>query len=160
MNPIVLQVSISSGGVPKRAVNDAMVTVEGLVGDGWNHPNIHGGPKQAALVITVEGIEELIALGFRLSPGALGENFTTHGLDRRSVRIGHRYRVGGAVLEITKLRLPCSTIDVYGAGIQAALFDARTMAGDVTSPTWGLSGFYAAVIRPGLVRAGDAIQLL
>jgi MOSC domain-containing protein YiiM len=158
MNPIVLQVNTSSGGVPKRAVDEAMVTVEGLEGDDWNHPNIHGGKTQAVLVITVEGIEELIALGYPLYPGALGENLTTRGLDRRGVRIGQRYRAGRAVLEITKLRLPCSTIDVYGAGIQAAMFDTRTMAGDVTSPKWGLSGFYAAVIEPGVVRAGDAIE--
>lgn len=160
MMPIVLQVSTSSGGVPKRAVDEAMLTVEGFVGDSWNHPNIHGGKKQAALVVTVEGIEELIALGFALYPGALGENITTRGLNRLEIRIGQRYRAGGAVLEITMVRLPCATMDVYGAGIQAAMFDARTMAGDVRSPRWGLSGFYAAVVEPGLVRAGDAIELV
>jgi len=34
------------------------------------------------------------------------------------------------------------------------------MAGDTSSPRWGLSGFYASVIQPGLVSAGDTITLL
>ncbi|HUK36636.1 MAG TPA: MOSC domain-containing protein [Vicinamibacterales bacterium] len=157
---IVMQVSTSGGGVPKRAVAEARLQADGLVGDGWDHPNIHGGRKQAALVVTVEGIEELTALGFLLYPGALGENLTTRGLDRRTIRIGQRYRAGEAVLEITKIRCPCSTLDVYGRSIQAAMYDARTQAGDPRSPTWGLSGFYAAVVEPGIVRAGEPIELI
>jgi MOSC domain-containing protein YiiM len=33
-------------------------------------------------------------------------------------------------------------------------------AGDPGSQRWGLSGFYASVIQPGAVRAGDAIARL
>ena len=160
MSAIVLQVSTSRGGVPKRAIDEGVITTEGLVGDAWNHPNIHGGRKQAVLLITVEGIEELAALGFPIYPGALGENITSRQLDRTTIRIGQRYRVGTAVMQITKVRGPCATLNVYGTGIQAAMYDARTQAGDVTSPKWGLSGFYAAVVEPGIVRAGDSIELV
>ena len=156
----ILQVSTSAGGVPKRAVHEGLLRPGGLVGDGWDHPNIHGGRKQAALLITVEGIEELAALGYPLYPGALGENLTTRGLDRQTVRIGQRYRAGDAVIEITKLRHPCSTLDMYGRGLQQAMFDARTLAGDTMSPMWGLSGFYAAVVTPGIVRPGEPIELI
>ena len=58
------------------------------------------------------------------------------------------------------MRLPCDTLSVYGAGIQAALYDARAQAGDSSTPVWGLSGFYASVIEPGFVRPGDPIALL
>jgi MOSC domain-containing protein YiiM len=160
MPALVVQVNTSRGGVPKRAIEEATLTRDGVAGDAWNHPNIHGGPRQAALLITVEGIEELAALGFPLSPGALGENLTSRGLDRRRIRLGQRYRVGSAVLEITKMRVPCATLNVYGKGIQAAMYDKQTQAGDATSPKWGLSGFYAAVVEPGVARAGDAIELL
>ncbi len=156
----VVQISISQGGVPKRAVSEAEVTPGGIVGDAWAHPQIHGGPGHAILLVTAEGIEELVTQGFPLFHGALAENITTLGLDRRSVRDGHRYRVGGVVLEISKRRAPCSTLNVYGTGIQAAIFDAQMKAGDPESPRWGLSGFYASVIRTGLMRVGDSITLI
>ena len=57
------------------------------------------------------------------------------------------------------MRTPCATLDVYGSGIQAAMYDARVQAGDPESQRWGLSGFYASVVQPGMVRAGDTIAL-
>ena len=112
------------------------------------------------MLITAEGIEELVALGFPLYPGALGENITTRGLDRRSLRLGQRYRVGEVVIELSEVRVPCGTLNVYGGHIQAAMYDAQARAGDPASLRWGLSGFYASVVCPGLIRAGDAISLL
>jgi hypothetical protein len=66
---IIVQINVSRGGVPKRPVAKADVVIQGLVGDSWDHPNIHGGTKQAVLSITAEGIDELSALGFPLFPG-------------------------------------------------------------------------------------------
>jgi MOSC domain-containing protein YiiM len=160
MPAVVVQISISQGGIPKLAVPSAEVSADGVVGDGWRHRQIHGGPAQAILLMTAEGIEELVAQGFPLFHGAMGENITTHGLDRRSVRAGQRYRLGEVVLEISKQRAPCQTLNVYGAGIQAALFDAQVKAGDPASPRWGLSGFYASVVRTGAIRVGDSITML
>lgn len=159
-SPTVVQLSISQGGVPKRAVPSAEATHGGIVGDGWRHPQIHGGPSKAVLLITAEGVEELAAQGFPVYPGALGENITTRGLDRRSLRLGQRYRIGEAVIELSEIRVPCGTVNVYGKGIQAAMYDAQTRAGDPASPRWGLSGFYASVVCAGLIHAGDAISLV
>ena len=39
------------------------------------------------------------------------------------------------------------------------MYDARVQAGDPDSPRWGLSGFYASVVRPGPAQAGDPIAL-
>ena len=52
----ILQINISPGGIPKRPIPEATVTVEGILGDRWAHPEIHGGPNQAVLLITAEGI--------------------------------------------------------------------------------------------------------
>ena len=155
----VVQLSISPGGIPKRAVAQANVTSSGIVGDSWAHPNIHGGPNQALLLITSEGIDELIAQGFSLFYGALGENLTTSGIDRREMRVGQRYRAGDVFLELTKLRAPCDTLNVY-PGIQAAIYDPQVKAGDPSSPRWGLSGFYARVLKGGAVRQHDIITLV
>ena len=156
----IVQINISPGGIPKRPIAEAEVTPEGIRGDSWAHPQIHGGRKQALLLITSEGIQELIESGYPLYAGALGENLTIAGLDRRQMRIGQRYRAGEVFLELTKIRTPCSSLDVYGASIKQAVYDAQVQAGDVSSPRWGLSGFYARVIRAGIVRPRDIIQLV
>ena len=158
MTGTVLQVNVSQGGIPKREIPAGALTAAGITGDAWRY-RFHGGPKQAVLLITLEGIQELVARGFPLYPGALGENLTTQGLDRRALRFGQRLRVGGATIELTKMRQPCATLDVYGPGIQTAMYDARVVKGDHTSPLWGLSGFYASVVEPGTVRPGDPVSV-
>ena len=158
MTGTVLQVNISRGGIPKQAIPSGDLTAEGVTGDAWRFP-FHGGARQAVLLITMEGIDELVAQGFPLFPGALGENLTTRGLDRRALRFGHRLRVGDATIELTRMRQPCATLNVYGPGVQAAMYDARVVKGDPESPRWGLSGFYASVVEPGTVRPGDTITL-
>ena len=160
MTGTILQINISPGGIPKRPIDEAMVTADGIRGDAWAHPQFHGGPNQALLLITSEGIAELAAQGFPLYHGSLGENLTTAGLDRRQMRAGQRYRAGEVVLEITKRRSPCSTLDVYGPGIQRAIFDAQAKANDPSTPRWGLSGFYARVLTPGVIRPHDIITLV
>jgi MOSC domain-containing protein YiiM len=156
----VVQINTSRGGLPKRPVLFAEVTSNGVAGDSHAHPDLHGGPRQAVLLITLEGIEELKAAGFPLYAGALGENITTSGLDRRAMRLGQRYRLGEVIVELTKMRRPCDQLTPYGEGIQKAVFDAEVKAGNTASPAWGLAGFYAAVIQPGTLRPGDRITLL
>jgi MOSC domain-containing protein YiiM len=156
----ILQINVSRGGVPKRSIPSGDVTALGIAGDVQAHPECHGGLQQALLLITSEGIEEVAALGFPVYPGALGENLTTVGLDRRGLRVGQRYRVGALIIELTKVREPCSQLNPFGPGIQQAVYDSQVQAGDPQSPRWGLSGFYAAVIQPGPIRPGDPIVLL
>lgn len=156
----VLQISVSAGGVPKHAIPEGVVTELGLEGDRHAHPELHGGPRQALLFIAAEGIEELKQAGFPLFPGALGENITTLGLDRRTWKVGGLWRVGpDVVVEFTKIRVPCKTLNRYGAGaIQRAVYDEVVKAGDPSSPHWGLSGCYARVVEHGIIHPGDIIR--
>lgn len=160
MTGVVVQVSISAGGVPNHAIDCGDVTLDGIDGDAWRHPQFHGIPKRAILLITAEGLDEIKGIGFPVYPGALGENLTTRGLDRRALRIGQRFLCGAATIQLTELRFPCGTLSVYGQGIQAAIYDARAMQADPSSDVWGLSGFYAAVMEPGVLRPGDSIAFL
>jgi MOSC domain-containing protein YiiM len=158
LSGIVLQINTSKGGVPKRPIPEAEVTPNGIVGDAWRYP-FHGGPCKAILLITAEGIDDLVTQGFPVFYGALGENITTRGLEPQSLRIGQRYRAGEVVIELSQIRLPCGTLNVYGTGIQAATYDWQAQGGDPASAQWGLSGFYASVVRPGKMRVGDTISL-
>jgi MOSC domain-containing protein YiiM len=155
----VLQINVSPGGIPKRPIPVGVVTSLGITGDSHAHPQVHGGPRQAVLLITSEGLDELKELGFPLYYGALGENLTIRGLNRRSVRIGQRYRIGDTLIEITKVRAPCETLNVY-PGVQKAIYDQEVKAGNPASPLWGLSGFYASVLQAGTIHPGEPIQLV
>ena len=76
------------------------------------------------------------------------------------MRIGDQVRAGGALLEITQPRGPCSALDVYGVSLKQDVYDAQVKRRDPASPRWGMSGFYASVVRPGPVRAGDPVEVL
>jgi MOSC domain-containing protein YiiM len=159
----ILQINVSRGGLPKRAISHGVVTPTGLEADAHAHPGIHGGPRKALLLITAEGIDELIAQGYPVFYGALGENLTTQGLERRQLRVGQRFRAGQVTIELTAVRAPCDALEIYNqpgrAPIQQAIYDAQVKAGDASSPRWGLSGFYASILQTGVIRQNDIITL-
>lgn len=160
MEGTIVQVNISLGGLPKRPVAEAFLTMHGVEGDRHAHPDIHGGDRKAVLLIAVEVIDGLAARGYPLFPGALGENLTTRGLDYRDIRIGDQLRAGGALLEITQPRGPCTQLDIYGESLKYDLYDARVKQRDHSSPRWGMSGFYTKVITSGPVGPGDIIAVV
>jgi MOSC domain-containing protein YiiM len=112
------------------------------------------------LLICSEVIDELAANGYPIYHGALGENLTIRGIDHRQLRSGQRFRAGQAVIELTKIRAPCNTLDVYGPAIKAEIYDAEVKAGNTASPKWARSGFYAAVVETGIIRRDDIIALV
>jgi MOSC domain-containing protein YiiM len=161
MTGILKLINRSPGGLPKRAVHGPVMLSEiSVEGDRWRNPVIHGGPKKAVLMASAEFIDELAARGFPVFYGAIGENLTVSGLDPHMWRPGQRYRLGKeAVIELTTLRTPCLNLDVYGPAIKSELYDAQCKAGNIASPRWAHGGFYARVIRPGMIQAGDAVIL-
>ena len=157
----VVQISRSPGGLPKRGVREARIGPLGIEGDRHAHPKIHGGPHQALLIVCAEVVEELSEEGYPLFFGALGENITTRGLDRRTLRQGQRYRLGSeVVIELTKPRGPCKALDVYDERLKSVVYDAEVKARNPRSPRWGMSGFYASVVTGGLLLPGAQIVFL
>lgn len=156
----IVQVNVSLGGLPKRPIPSGVVTLLGLEGDGHAHIGIHGGPEKAILIISSEVVDDLTGRGWPLFYGALGENLTTRGLDLQSLRIGDQIQAGGAVLQITRPRSPCTQLHVYGDMLNYELFDQRVQQKDPSSPRWGMSGFYTRVITTGTVAAGDIIAVV
>ena len=149
----ISQLNISRGGIPKREIPDARLTPLGLEGDSWSHPKIHGIPGQALLLVGHEVIAELNALGYRLFPGALGENLTTRHLDYTRLQPGQSFRIGSQCeIELTKLREPCRTLDVYNTPGLNKIQMLLKLA--------GRGGWYARVLKPGMLFQGDKIALL
>ncbi|HKW55578.1 MAG TPA: MOSC domain-containing protein [Stellaceae bacterium] len=99
--------------------------------------------------------DELRAGGFALSPGEMGENITTSGVDLLGLPTGTRLRLGGdAIVEVTGLRNPCRQLDGLRPGLMAA-----TLARDAQGALIRKAGVMAVVIAGGEVRAGDAIAV-
>jgi MOSC domain-containing protein YiiM len=159
---ILQQISRSNGGVPKFAITEpVMLTETGVEGDRQRDLRHHGGPFKGVLMIAGEVIEDLAARGFKVYPGALGENLTVTGLDPAMWRTGQQYRVGpDAVIELTTMRVPCNNLFSYGRYIGEELYDAECRAGDINSPHWARGGFYARVVRGGLLSPGSEVCLL
>ncbi len=149
----ILQVNISSGGVPKRPVAEAWVGRFGLEGDGHAEPTVHGGPHRAVCLFGIEAIRRVAAEGHPIAPGSCGENLTTEGLELGLLPVGTRLAIGERlVLELSKPVTPCATI----AGSFA---DGRFgRISPVSHPSD--ARMYARVLVEGPVRPGDSIRVL
>lgn len=138
-----------STGIYKESVTGRIMLYRfNLDGDQQADLTVHGGSDKAVYVYPSEHYPVWQAeFPDRLLPyGMFGENFTTAGLDERSVHIGDQFRIGGAVVEVTQPRMPC-----YKLGIR---FERPEMVKRFHAS--GRCGFYLAVLREGEVGTGDA----
>ena len=102
-----------------------------------------------------ELLDELTARGFAVTPGVMGENVTTRGLDLLGLPRGARLRLGAeAVVEVTGLRNPCYQLDKFQSGLMAAVLD-RDAKGRLVRK----AGIMAVVLAGGEIRPGDAIAV-
>ena len=121
-----------------------------VAGDAQADLVAHGGEHRAVYVYDVSAYRhwerELGRDDF--VPGQFGENFTVEGLPDDEVCVGDRYRVGGALFEVTQPRVTCHKVGIrLGEPRMPALLYAH-----------GRPGFYLRVLEEGEVGAGDAIE--
>jgi ferredoxin-NADP reductase/MOSC domain-containing protein YiiM len=109
----------------------------------------HGGEQRAVFVYQMDSYHywERFLGRNDFSFGQFGENFTVDGLPDNEVCIGDRYRIGGAVFEVTQPRVTC-----YRVGIRTN--EPRMPALLVAHHR---PGFYFRVLQEGEVGAGDDI---
>jgi len=127
-----------------------MLRRNNLDGDRQGDLRVHGGPNQAALMYSAGNYAKWQAEGFDFEPGSFGENLTVSGLDETTVRLGDIYRIGPAVVQVTKARGPCYKLQ-YRTGVPDLI--KRVLAN-------GRSGWYVRVLEEGAVAAGQEIVLL
>ncbi len=98
---------------------------------------------------------ELAGKGFAVTPGQMGENITTAGLDLLALPRGSLLHIGvSAVVEVTGLRNPCVQLDAFQDGLMQAVL-ARAPDGSLIRK----AGIMGIVRAGGMVWPGDAIRV-
>ncbi len=138
-----------SRGIPKRPVDELVITAEGVEGDfnRWRTEKAAGDPDQAVLLLSEEILTGLRAEGWPVGPGDLGENLLLAGLPADALTPGARLRAGEVELQISKRCDPC--VVLYGlpyVGQERGPAFVRTMR--------GRRGWFARVVRGGVLRVG------
>jgi ferredoxin-NADP reductase/MOSC domain-containing protein YiiM len=120
-----------------------------LEGDGQGDLAGHGGEQRAVMVYQADSYRywERTLGRSDFTFGQFSENFTVDGLPDDQVCIGDRYRIGGALFEVTQPRVTC-----FRVGIR--MNDPRIPALLVAHHR---PGFYFRVLEEGEVGAGDDI---
>jgi len=153
MSGRIFQLNVSSGGVPKLAVHQALVHELGMDGDAHRFPDIHGGPERALCLFSLDRILELQAEGHPIFPGAVGENVTISGLDWSALQPGIRLALGDEVqVELTSYTSPCNTIPQYFVDGNFQRISQKVHP--------GYSRIYARVLRNGTLRVGQRVELM
>lgn len=143
-------------GIDKRPAGQPVrVGKLGLAGDTICDTVNHGGLDQAVYAYASEDTEwwqQQLAdeLSFELGAGSLGENLTLRGVDVTNAVIGERWRMGGAILQVTVPRLPCSTFASY--------WNIERLPKRFVQA--GRPGAYLRVLTEGEVAAGDEVFVL
>ena len=131
----------------------------GLMGDEQADLSVHGGLEKAVYAYPSEhyafwqaarreaGLGEI---DDSLPPGSLGENLTLAGLLETAVWAGDVLKFPHCELRVTLPREPCYKFNAAMGFARASKLMAQT----------GFCGFYLAVKTPGVLRAGDAFEVV
>ena len=120
-----------------------------LDGDGQGDLAGHGGEHRAVMVYQLDSYRhwETYLQRRDFEYGQFGENLTVDGLPDHEVCVGDRYRIGGALFEVTQPRVTC-----YRIGIRMNNPQMPALLVSQRRP-----GFYCRVIEEGEIVAGDEI---
>ena len=132
--------------------------VPGLEGDEQVDLTVHGGQDKALYAYPEEHYDfwrraletEESKLSMFSSPGALGENLATRGLNETDVYLGDLWEIGEVTLQVTQPREPCFKFNA----VTGDKYASKKMAES------GLCGWYMAVITPGILNAGETIRVV
>lgn len=146
MNKIgkVVAINISEKkGVVKKPIEQGMFIEEhGLEGDA------HAGKwhRQVSL-LAQESIDKMKKSGVEgLTVGKFAENITTEGLVLYELPVGTRLKIGPTIQEVTQIGKEC-----HGG------CEIRRLVGDCVMPR---EGIFTRVIKGGLIKPGDVIEIL
>ena len=139
-------------GIYKQPVPELVVLPLRVAGDAVCDTRYHGDPSKALCVYCgghYQHWSEVYPDG-DWSPGAFGENLTVSDWDEDTAHLGDMVQVGECLLQVSQPRQPCGTLSA-----RHGLRDFAKVAIEA-----GRTGWYVRVLRPGVIRPGDAIVLV
>jgi MOSC domain-containing protein YiiM len=133
----------------------------GVAGDEQADQRVHGGARMAVYVYPAEHYpvwatirHQALKVEENLPYGFMGENLTIEGLLETQVYVGDRLHIGtaadGVILAVTDPRAPCFKFNARMGFKHAAKMMMQS----------AYTGWYCAVFRGGVIKAGDAITLV
>lgn len=139
-------------GIDKRPVTGRVwADAEGLAGDLIANRRVHGGVDKAVYAYAREDAAWWAAeLDRDLPCGRFGENLSTRCVDVTGAVIGERWRIGAALVEVSRPRIPCSVF--------AGFWDVPRLVKRFTAH--GAPGAYLRVLHPGEIGAGDVVEIV
>ncbi len=143
----------SEHGLPKPAFKELRIRLGGVEGDfnRYRHEEQQDEPAQAVLLMPIEMLQTLKAEGWPTREGDLGENVTTEGIPYSEFHVGDRFRVGEAVLEISKPCVPCTNLYLLP-------YVGPSKGPEFLKVMLNRRGWYSSVVREGRVAQGDVIE--
>ncbi|MCH5342689.1 MAG: molybdenum cofactor biosynthesis protein [Acetatifactor sp.] len=100
--------------------------------------------RQVSL-LSFDEVEKFRARGAKVDDGAFGENLLVEGFDFKTYPVGTRFVCNDVILEITQIGKQCHS--------ECAIFH---QVGDCIMPR---EGVFAKVIRGGVIKVGDKLEL-
>ncbi|MEI3856207.1 MULTISPECIES: MOSC domain-containing protein [unclassified Ensifer] len=142
-------------GIDKHPIDGAVeLCATGFSGDHQGDLKRHGGVDKAVHHYPRDHYrawtDEIGFIPLLKQPGAFGENLSTLGLTEGDVAVGDRFRLGGALLEVSQGRQPCWKLN--------RRFDLPDMARRLQQS--GRTGWYYRVIEAGPVSTGERMHLV
>jgi MOSC domain-containing protein YiiM len=140
----VLSINISEKkGVIKTPIREGIFIEEHGLKDDAHAGKWH---RQVSL-LAQESIDKMIKMGIRdLDAGKFAENITTEGIVLHELPVGTRLKIGETVQEVTQIGKECHK----GCAI-------KNQVGTCIMPT---EGIFTRMIKGGVIRSGDSIEIL
>lgn len=139
-------------GIFKEPFSEAIfLDTEDVKGDVLCDREKHGGIDQAVYAYSLKHYpywKELYPNLEWVAGGMFGENLTIDDLDETTIHVGDTYKVGEAIIEVTKARPPCLKL--------AVKFNNTA----ILKQFWNTSrcGVYFKVLQTGFVKSGDVLE--
>jgi MOSC domain-containing protein YiiM len=140
----VLSINISEKkGVIKTPIKEGLFIEEHGLKDDAHAGKWH---RQVSL-LAQESIDKMIEMGISdLDAGKFAENITTEGIILHELPVGTRLKIGETIQEVTQIGKECHK----GCAI-------KNQVGTCIMPT---EGIFTRIIKGGVVRSGDSIEIL
>jgi MOSC domain-containing protein YiiM len=145
----IAQISASSGGVPKTALESAVVGRRGVDGDVQKSRKHHGRPWQALCLWSSEVIDGFAAGGHPIAAGCAGENVTISGIDWSQLHGGMIIDLGEVRCQLSAPATPCQNNAQWFSDGDISRID------EILHPE--AARWYASVLTPGSITTGDSV---